>query len=158
MSFIWSLRFLLLVLTGSKIGKGSIIQKVRFFGFGKLTVGTNTVINSGCYLDNRRGITIGNNVVMAHDTKIYTMGHEINDEYFKTKGSSVVIEDYVIVFSNVLIMPGVTIKRGAVILPGAVISKDVGPMEVVGGNPAKVVKIRTTLHVKKESYKYWFSI
>ena len=155
--FPWFLRYILLRITGSRIGKNSCIQRVRFFGFGKLKVGRNVIINSGCYLDNRRGIEIGDYVVIAHDTKIYTLGHDFNDETFITKGKPVVIEDYAIVFSNVLIMPGVTIKKGAVILPGAVISKDVEEMAVMGGNPAKKIRTREILHTKKEVYRYWFS-
>ena len=54
-----------------------------------MSVGRNTVINFGCYLDNRRGITIGNNVGIAHNTKIYTLGHDLNDSQFKTKGAPV---------------------------------------------------------------------
>lgn len=158
LSFIWIGRHLLLALTGSKIGKGSCIQKTRFYTFGKLKVGTNTIINSGCYLDSRRGITVGNNVVIAHDTKIYTLGHDFNDEGFKTKGRPVVIEDFVVIFANVLVMPGVTIKKGAVVLPGSVITKDVEEMAIVGGNPAVKIRQRSTLHTQKETFKYWFSI
>lgn len=156
--FIWTLRRIMLVATGSKIGKHSCIQGSRFFGFGKLIVGNNTLINSGCYLDSRRGINIGNNVIIIHDTKIYTLGHDYNSTTFVTKGKPVTIEDYVIVFSNVQIMPGVTIKRGAVVLPGSVVSKDVEAMAVVGGNPAAPIKTRITLHTDKESFNYWFSI
>lgn len=156
--FFWSGRYLLLIATGSKIGKRSCIQACRFFGFGGLTVGDNTIINSGCYLDARRGLAIGNNVVIVHDTKIYTLGHDVNSTRFETKGAPVVIEDYVVVFSNALIMPGVTLKKGAVVLPGSVVTKDVGPMTIVGGNPAKPVKMRETLHTDKEIFRYWFSI
>jgi len=156
--FPWFIRSFLLRLTGTKTGKRSCVQRVRFFGFGSLIIGNNSVINSGCYLDNRRGIIIGNNVVIAHDTKIYTLGHDVNDPSFKTKGGKVVIEDYVIIFSNVLIMPGVRIKKGAVILPGSVVTKDVEEMMITGGNPARPVKIREVLHSNKEPYNYWFSI
>ena len=156
--FPFFIRRLLLIATGSRLGKNSIIQTSRFFSFGKLTVGNNSLINSGCYLDNRRGIVIGDNVVIAHDTKIYTLGHDFNDPAFKTKGKQVKIEDYVIVFSNVLIMPGVTIRKGAVILPGCVITKDVDEMAVMGGNPAVKIRQRETLHTQKEIFKYWFSI
>lgn len=156
--FPFSVRNLLLRLTGCKIGKDTTIHNVRFFTFGKLIVGDNCTINSGCYLDARRGIKIGNNVVIAHDTKIYTLGHDFNDSTFKTKGNPVLIEDYVIIFSNVLIMPGVNIGRGAVLLPGAVVSKNIEPMTVVGGNPAKQLRMREILHTDKKPYKYWFSI
>lgn len=145
-------------IAGFRIGAGSSIQSVRFFSFGKLNVGKNTIINSGCYLDNRRGITIGNHVVIAHDSKIYTLGHDINDLNFKTKGSSVTIHDYVVVFANVLIMPGVTLKKGSVVLPGSVVTKDVAEMTVVGGNPAATIKYREKLHLNKKVIHYWLSI
>lgn len=156
--FPWFLRYLLLRLTGCRIGKKSCVQKCRFFGFGKLSIGNNTIVNSGVYLDNRRGITIGNNVIIAHDTKIYTLGHDVNDETFKTVGKPVVIEDYVVVFSNALIMPGVVLGRGCVVLPGSVVSKSVEPMTIVGGSPAVPIKKRQFLHTKKSSFRYWFSI
>lgn len=156
--FLWSIRYFLLRVTGVDIGKDSSVQAAKFFGFGKLKIGNNTIVNSGCYLDNRRGIYIGNYVVIAHDTKIYTLGHDYNDHKFSTKGAPVNIEDYVIVFANVLIMPGVTIKKGAVVLPGSVVSKDVEEMSVVGGNPAKLIKMRESLHYDKPSFRYWFSI
>ena len=156
--FFWWGRRLMLRLTGSRTGSNTCIQKVKFFTFGKLRVGNNTIINSGCFLDSRRGITIGNNVVLAHNTRIYTLGHDFNDATFVTKGKPVVIEDFAVVFSNALIMPGVNIGKGAVVLPGSVVSKNVEPMTVVGGNPAKVLRQRDVLHTEKETFRYWFSI
>lgn len=151
-------RKMLQKIAGYQVGKGTSIQAVRYFTFGKLIVGENTIINSGCYLDNRRGITIGNNVIIAHDTKIYTLGHDINDSTFITKGAPVTLEDYVIIFSNALIMPGVTIKKGAVVLPGSVVTKSVEEMTVVGGNPAIPIKKRDQMHTEKKVINYWFSI
>lgn len=149
----------LLKLCGFKIGKKSYIHHgVRFFSLKKLSVGNKTVINPHCYLDNRRGIEIGNNVVISHHTKIYTLGHDYNDPGYKTTGAQVTIEDYAVIFSNVLIMPGITIKKGAVVLAGSVVIKDVGEMEVVGGNPARVIKKREHLHTEKEPYGLWFAI
>lgn len=152
------IRKFLLLATGCKIGRNSVVQHVSFFSFGKIEIGENTIVNSGCYLDNRRGIKIGDFCVIAHDTKIYTLGHEIDDLTFKTKGKSVLIEDYVIVFSNVLVMPGVKLGKGCVILPGSVVTKDIPPMKVVGGNPAKIIRERLILHSNKEPYNYWFSL
>lgn len=40
------------------------------------------------------------------------------------------------------IMPGVTIGDGAIIGTKAVVTKDVAPYEIVGGNPAKVIRKR----------------
>ncbi len=121
-------------------------------------MGNNSVVNFGCYLDNRRGIAIGNNVAIAHDTKIYTLGHDISSPRFETKGSPVVIKDNVFVFSNVLIMPGVTIGNGAIILPGSVVVKDVPDFAIVGGNPAKFVRNREAGIDYLNKYNYWFAL
>lgn len=40
------------------------------------------------------------------------------------------------------IMPGVTIGDGAIIGTESVVTKDVGPYEIVGGNPARVIRKR----------------
>lgn len=44
--------------------------------------------------------------------------------------------------ANVILLPGVNIADGAIIAAGAVVTKDVGPYEVVGGVPAKLIKKR----------------
>lgn len=121
-------------------------------------MGQNTVINFGCYLDNRRGIYIGNNVGIAHNTKIYTLGHDLNDPMFSTKGAPVHIGDDVFIFSNAMVMPGVTIGEGAIVLAGSVVTKDVEPWAIVGGNPAKKIRERNRDVGYKQIYRYWFAL
>ena len=143
-----------------KVAKGSMIHRgVKFFHVGKISIGKKSVVNWGCYLDNRRGIYIGNNVGIAHNTRIYTLGHDIDDPYFRTKGAPVYIRDNVFIFSNSLIMPGVTIGEGAVVLAGSVVTKDVDSYTVVGGNPAKRVKSRVRQDVRyTQKYNYLFAL
>lgn len=139
-------------------GKSCIHRGCKFFHVGKMSVGQNTVINFGCYLDNRRGIYIGNNVGIAHNTKIYTLGHDLNDSQFMTKGAPVSIEDNVFIFSNALIMPGITIGEGAIVLAGSVVTKDVEPWTIVGGNPARKIRDRGYDVDYKQIYRYWFAL
>lgn len=142
-----------------RIGKSSTIHRAcRFFHVGKISIGNNSTINWGCYLDNRRGIIIGNNVGIAHNSKIYTLGHDINDSEFKTKGAPVKIEDNVFIFSNSLIMPGVTIGEGAIVLAGSVVTKNVEAWSIVGGNPASKIGLRNKDVDYKQSYNYWFAL
>lgn len=136
----------------------TIHRSAKFFHVGNFEMGENSTINFGCYLDNRRGIVIGNNVGIAHNTKIYTLGHDLDDPEFKTKGSTVVIKDNVFVFSNSLIMPGVTINEGAIVLAGSVVTKDVDPYTIVGGNPAKKIKNRIKTIDYKQKYDYYFAL
>lgn len=52
------------------------------------------------------------------------------------------IGDGVWIGARAIILPGVTIGEGAVVAAGAVVTKDVEPWAVVGGNPAKFIKMR----------------
>jgi acetyltransferase-like isoleucine patch superfamily enzyme len=149
---------LFLKFLGIKLGQGSVIHTpARFMGIGRIRIGSHTVINRGCYLDNRIGITIGSNVSIAHDTKIYTLGHDIDDPLFRVIGRPVEIDDYVCIFSNVLIMPGVRLGLGAVVFPGSVVTKSVGDFEVVGGNPARFIRHRSRDLRYKVTYDYWLA-
>ena len=138
--------------------KSCIHRKCKFFHIGKFRMGRDSVINFGCYIDNRRGVYIGNNVGIAHNTKIYTLGHNLDDPTFSTKGAPVYIEDNVFVFSNAIVMPGVTIGEGAIVLAGSVVTKNVAPWTVVGGNPAKIVRVRSQNIDYKQIYRYWFAL
>ena len=153
------LRSSYLRLFGMRIGKRSCIHRYcKFFHVGKFVMGKNSVVNFGCYLDNRRGITIGNNVGIAHNVRIYTLGHNIDSPQFETKGSPVVIEDGVFIFSNAMIMPGVTLHHNCVVLPGSIVTKDVEENAIVGGNPAKILRKRNVINPPSQSYNYWFAL
>ncbi len=135
----WYRRFM-----GFKIGPASsILTDFKVSTTGNLTVGPNTVINNSCRFDNRFPIQIGSNVSITYGTHIFTKGHDIDDPKFKTNGGGVVIEDYVWICANAIILPGVRLSKGCVVLPGAVVHKDVAEYQVVGGNPAAVVKERS---------------
>lgn len=137
------LKNLFLNFLGFKIENNSYIHpKVVFYKWGNLKVGKNSVINSGCRIDNRKEVIIGKNVSIAHNTQIYTCGHDVNSPYFDMVGKQVVIDDYACVFSNCLIMPGVKIGKGAVVFSGSVVTKSVPPYTIVGGNPAIKIAMR----------------
>ena len=73
------------------------------------------------------------------------------------KNKAVVIGNDVWIGANVIILPGVNIGDGAVIAAGAVVTKNVGPYEIVGGNPAKLIKKRFNEEaiIKFLKIKWW---
>lgn len=96
-------------------------------------MGAGSVINNGCYLDNRAGIVIGKNVSISHNAKIYTMGHRINSASFEPYGKPCAISSYSVVFSNAIIMPGVNLRKGCVVHAGAVVTKSQPAQSILGG-------------------------
>ena len=66
---------------------------------------------------------------------------EESPKAYQRKGDTVIGNDVWIGFESV-IMPGVHIADGAVIASRSVVTKNVGPYEIWGGNPAKLIKKR----------------
>jgi len=148
--------FLYRVFFGVKIGHDSSIHwRCEFNQPAGVSVGHNTIIGNDAFLDGRMKhfiqykkahgypLTIGNNVSIAGEVRMYTMEHDIDSPDFAEVGAPVVIDDYVVIGTRVTILPGVHIRKGAVIASGAVVTKDVGEYEVVGGVPAKHIKDRS---------------
>jgi acetyltransferase-like isoleucine patch superfamily enzyme len=130
---------------------------VRFFHVGRLAVGEDTVINRGVYLDNRGGLSIGAHVSIAHDVRLYTMGHDVHDAGFAAKAKPVRIDDYAVLFAGAMVMPGVHIGSGAVVMAGAVVTRDVPPRRIVGGNPAVDIGAREGTPAYRLGRRFWFA-
>ena len=94
------------------------------------------------------GVTIGNDVMMGPDCLMFTSNHRIDDTSvpMRTQGFTpidpIVIEDDVWIGARVTIMGGVHIGTGSVIAAGAVVTHDVAPYSIVGGVPAKLIRMR----------------
>ena len=62
----------------------------------------------------------------------------------------IVIESDVWVGANATILRGVTVGQGSVIAAGAVVTRDVPPYSIVGGVPARVLKMRFDEQTQKK--------
>jgi maltose O-acetyltransferase len=110
-----------------------------------ITIGDHSVCNRSVLLDGRGGLlVIGNNVDIGQETNIWTLQHDVADDFHRAIGAGVVIEDYAWIASRVTILPGVRVGRGAVVATGAVVTRDVPAMAVVGGVPARVIGSRSS--------------
>lgn len=141
---------------GVRIGRDSSVHwRAEFNQPAGVAIGNNTIIGNDAFLDGRMmhflawrkkhgfPLTIGNNVSIAGEVRIYTMEHDIDSVDFAEVGEPVTIEDYVVIGTRVTILPGVTIGKGAVVASGAVVTKNVAPYAVVGGVPATFIRERS---------------
>ncbi|MBE6570570.1 MAG: CatB-related O-acetyltransferase [Ruminococcaceae bacterium] len=103
-------------------------------------IGMNARINGTC--------TIGNCVMMGGDVVVITHNHSfartdipMMEQGFEAE-KPVVIGNDVWIGDRVVILPGVHVGDGAILAAGAVVNRDVPPYAIVGGVPAKVIRMR----------------
>lgn len=140
-----------------KIGNNtSIHMGCTFDCCRNLIIGDCTVINSKCRIDNRGGVTIGDNVSISQDVIILTADHDINDVAFTGNSRKVIIGNYTWIGTRAMVLPGLTIGEGSVIGAGSTVTKDVPSHTVVVGNPAKFIKNRSQELKYNPSYRRLF--
>jgi len=123
-----------------EIGKRShVFMEAWFYSRGNFYIGQDSVINQKCKLDNRGGISIGNNVSISSEVYILTGDHDLKSEDFSGRTRPVVIEDFVFVGTRAMILPGVILGQGSAVAAGAVVTRDVPPFTIVAGVPAKPI-------------------
>jgi acetyltransferase-like isoleucine patch superfamily enzyme len=110
-------------------------------------IGENVTIHDFCYIDAIGGITIGDDVRIAHNCSVITGQHkyDVPDKTIIDSGyttAAVSIGNDVWVGTGAVILQGVTINDGAVIGANAVVTRDVPAYTVAAGNPAAVIKNR----------------
>ena len=93
-----------------------------------------------CY--NVAPVRLGPHATISQDAFICTASHDVTlpDTPLVTK--AIVIEKGAWVFARAFIGPGVTISEGAVVAACSVVVKNVNSMQIVGGNPARLLKER----------------
>lgn len=130
-------------LIGEKVDESFGLFPPFYTDCGKnIHIGKRVFINSGCKFQDQGGIVIGDDVLIGHNCVIATLNHVMDpDRRADMIPAPVRIGNKVWVGANVTILQGVTIGDGAIIAAGAVVNKDVPERAVVGGIPAKVIKL-----------------
>ncbi len=112
-----------------------------------IRVGSGTLVGENSFLDGFSGLTIGRNVMIAHNASIIAEDHAFASRRVPIRRQGkvlgpIVIEDDVWIGCGARVLKGVTIGRGAIIGAGAVVTRDVAAYAIVSGNPAQVVGAR----------------
>lgn len=130
-------------LTGKNVDDSFNIFPPFYTDCGKnIHLGKNIFINTCCHFQDQGGIYIGDGVLIGHNVTLATLDHGFE---FEDRGTTypkpIIIKDNVWIGANVTIVGGVTVGKNAIVAAGAVVTKDVPDNVVVGGVPAKIIKI-----------------
>lgn len=111
---------------------------------GDVEIGANSTVNPYACLSGK--IRMGNGVRIASHVSIVGFNHgtatdaPIHTQPVTTVG--ITIGNDVWIGANAVILDGVSIGEGTIVAAGAVVTRDVAPMSIVGGVPAKVIRSR----------------
>lgn len=122
-------------------------------GCSKIEIGNRVVIRPGCMLFGETiepmdtSISIEDDVMMGSGVHIYVNNHKfeirdiplIEQGYYPDK--PVTLKKGCWIGANAILLPGVTIGENAVVGAGSIVTKSVDPYCVVGGSPAKLLKV-----------------
>ena len=142
---------LLLLLMGAKIGKGVVIYPGVWITPGRnLIIKDNVDLAKDVLITTSGGVEIGERTLIGYRTQIISSDHTIPPigQPFPISGDNhkkILIEKDVWIGANCLITAGVRIGEGAVIAGGSVVTKDVKKNSIVGGVPAKLIKMRSEI-------------
>lgn len=142
-----NIRRIVYKLLGLKVAKNALIYR-NVLILGRVSIGSNSSISNNTSINGASaGVYIGSDVMIAPGCCIVAFDHGtafgpvpmIKQRLIE---KAIVIEDNVWVGANCTITKGVTIGVGAIIGANSVVTKDVAPYSVVGGVPARLIKMR----------------
>ena len=131
---------------GVYVGHGTILKG---YYRGRMIIGDGTWIGQQCFFHSAGDLSIGRDVGIGPGVKIITSFHAEEGIskpilHSRLEFAPVVIEDNVNLGVGSVVLPGVCIGPGAQIGAGAVVASDVPPYAVMGGVPARLMRMRKT--------------
>nr|MDN4742779.1 DapH/DapD/GlmU-related protein [Lachnospiraceae bacterium C1.1] len=108
----------------------------------RVKFGKGVFINHSAILSASGGIEFEDGSMAAPGLRIATINHDMNERHAIYTYGKVTVRKNAWIGMNVTICPGVTIGEYAVVAAGAVVTKDVPDYAVVGGVPAKVIRMQ----------------
>jgi len=136
---------------GFGLSKSSLVYR-HVLLLGRIHIGAGSSISNGCVLNGASaGLRIGRDVMIAPNCCIVAFDHGmvLNGTPMIRQPlieAPILIDDDVWIGANCCVTAGVTIHTGAVVAANSVVTRDVGPNEIVGGTPARLIRYRMTNH------------
>lgn len=107
-----------------------------------ISMGQLSSLGEDCWAYAMDKVNIGEKTCIGKDVYLLTGSHDVSSPIFKLVTKPITIGSAVWIATGATILQNVTIGDGAVVGATASVYKNVEPWTVVGGNPAKEIKIR----------------
>ena len=136
-------KLLLLRWFGAEIGSGVVIKpavNIKYPWF--LSIGNNTWIGEGVWIDNLDQITIGKNCCVSQGALLLSGNHNYKRSAFDLILKPITLEDGVWIGANAAVTQGVRCKSHSLLAVGSVASANLEAYTIYRGNPAVAVKER----------------
>lgn len=136
-------RRMVLRLFGAKVGRNvHVYATTRIYMPWNVELGDSAAIGEDAFIYSLGKVRIGARVALAYRSHICAGTHDFSDPALPLLKPPVVIEDDAWIGTEAFIGPGTVVGRGTIVAARAVVVKDVPPMHIVGGNPAKQIGLR----------------
>lgn len=134
-------------------------------GIKNIHIGSDIGLGSrNTFMCTRAKIYIGDHVMTGPNVTMITGGHRYdikgrsmksvgNDEKLPENDQDIRLGGDNWIGANATILKGVTVGEGAIVAAGAVVTEDVPPYSIVGGVPAKVIKMRFKTNKIENSHR-----
>lgn len=139
-------------IAGVEIGRDAkMCGRTRIYGQGRLVIGDRTWIGpeGTIYTHRESAIRIGCDCDIAPQVILVTGSHTIGSGHRRAgEGNSkpITIGDGCWLGARVTVLGGVTIGNGSIVAAGAVVTRDVPPNTMVGGVPARIIRLMEANH------------
>jgi maltose O-acetyltransferase len=124
------------------VGADAVIRPPFHCDYGyNIHLGDGVFLNFNCVILDVVEVAIGDRTQIGPAVQIYAADHPRDAATRRTGlefGRPVRIGSDVWIGGGAIILPGVSIGDGAVVGAGSVVTRDVGPGQIVTGNPARV--------------------
>ncbi len=140
-----------------EIGKSSSVHLgCKFTAVTEFYMGKNSTINQYCRIDNRGGVTIGNNVSISPCVSLITADHDVQTIDCAGRQKAIIIKDFVFIGSEAMVLPGVVLEEGSVLGAKSLLTKSTLAFGIYTGLPAQHKAERRRDINYSASYIRWF--
>ncbi|MBU6300545.1 MAG: WcaF family extracellular polysaccharide biosynthesis acetyltransferase [Verrucomicrobia bacterium] len=129
----------LLRLFGARVGRGVVIRpRVQISFPWRLEIGDHSWLGEEVLLLNLAPVRIGSHCCLSQRAFLCTGSHDFHAAAFPLVTAPIQILDRSWIAAGCFVAPGITFGPDAMAAAGSVVTRDVAPLTIVAGNPARV--------------------